>query len=104
MGGVAALTCRALLGLDGRLARPYTGVFRPIIYNIQFPATQDFQLCIAGLNCLFLRCARRLRTPKSRATSFWCELAIFGSLPRDFILIYFWETGRLTRSWPSCAR
>ena len=49
------------------------------------------QLCIAGLNCLFLRCARRRRTLKSPATSFWCGRDTFASLPPEFTPIFFWD-------------
>ena len=38
MSGIPLIR-RALLGLDGRGARPHVGVSRTIIYNIQFPAT-----------------------------------------------------------------
>src|SRR5579863_7590465 len=62
------------------------------------------KLCIAGLSCLFLLCARRLRTLKSLATSFWCGLVIFASLLPDFTPIFFWGTGRSTRSWALSAR
>ena len=42
--------------------------------------------------------------PKWLRINFWCGRGIFGSLRREFTRIFFWATGRLTRSWPSCAQ
>src|SRR5205814_6952930 len=79
---------------------------RPTHDHLQWPilATENSQLCTAGHSFSFPLCAKRRLTPKSPATSFWCERVTSASSRLEFIPIFFSGRGRSTRSPPSFAR